>query len=105
MQPVLERGSIDELLTFDVGLIQLSFHTHVFTQYMQRCFQSKCYNNYFRQIVQRVCTLVLFIIFVIPRAHNILILLLTPLIYYHRVGDSISRDERDVPLTQYIINA
>ena len=25
MQPVLERGSIDKPLTFDVGLIQLSF--------------------------------------------------------------------------------
>ena len=25
MQPVLERGSIDNPLTFDVGLIQLSF--------------------------------------------------------------------------------
>ena len=25
MQPVLERGSIDKTLTFDVGLIQLSF--------------------------------------------------------------------------------
>ena len=30
-------------LTFGVGLIQLSFRTIVFTQYMQRCFQSKCY--------------------------------------------------------------
>ena len=25
MQPVLERGSIDKPLTFDIGLIQLSF--------------------------------------------------------------------------------
>ena len=31
MQPVLELGSIDKPLTFDVGLIQLSFHTSVFT--------------------------------------------------------------------------
>ena len=30
-------------LTFGVGSIQLSFRTIVFTQYMQRCFQSKCY--------------------------------------------------------------
>ena len=29
MQLVLERGSIDKTLTFDVGLIQLSFHTPV----------------------------------------------------------------------------
>ena len=28
---VLERGSIDKPLTFDVGLIQHSFHTNVFT--------------------------------------------------------------------------
>ena len=31
MQPVLERGSIDKSLTFDVGLIQLSFHTTQFS--------------------------------------------------------------------------
>ena len=32
MQPVLERGSIDKPLTFDVGLIQLSFiYTSVFS--------------------------------------------------------------------------
>ena len=34
-------------LSFDVALvyiyIQLSFHAGVFTQYMQMCFQSKCY--------------------------------------------------------------
>ena len=34
MQLVLERGSIDKLLTFDVGLIQLSFHTSVFVHLM-----------------------------------------------------------------------
>ena len=33
----------DKALTFGVGSIQLSFRTIVFTQYMQRCFQSKCY--------------------------------------------------------------
>ena len=31
MQLVLARSSIDELLTFAVSLIQLSFHTCVFT--------------------------------------------------------------------------
>ena len=30
-------------MTFGVGSIQLSFRTIVFTQNMQRCFQSKCY--------------------------------------------------------------
>ena len=38
MEFVLERGSIDKLLTFDIGLIQLSFHTSVFTQCMQGVF-------------------------------------------------------------------
>ena len=33
----------NKALTFGVDLIQLSFRTIVFTQYMQRCFQSKCY--------------------------------------------------------------
>ena len=32
MQLVLERGSIDNPLNFDVALIQLSFHTSVFTR-------------------------------------------------------------------------
>ena len=31
MQLVLERSSIDEPLTFDIGLMQLNFHTSVFT--------------------------------------------------------------------------
>ena len=30
-------------LTFGVDSIQLSYSTIVFTQYMQTCFQSKCY--------------------------------------------------------------
>ena len=52
MQPVLELGPIDKPVTFDVGLIQLSFiYTSVFTKYMQ----------HFSQIAPRVCTLVLFI--------------------------------------------
>ena len=33
----------NKALTFGVGSIQLSFRTIVFAQYMQRCFQSKCY--------------------------------------------------------------
>ena len=33
----------NKALTFGVGSIQLSFRTIVFTQYMQRYFQSKCY--------------------------------------------------------------
>ena len=41
MQPVLERGSIDKPLTFDVGLIQLSFHTSLFTL-IHATFQSNC---------------------------------------------------------------
>ena len=44
MQTVLEQGSIDKPLTFDVGLIQLGF--------IPICFS---------QIVPRVCTSVLFI--------------------------------------------
>ena len=51
MQPVLERGSIDKPLTFDVGLIQLSF--------IPVCSPNTC--NIFSQIAPRVCTLVLFI--------------------------------------------
>ena len=31
MQIVLERGSIDKPLTFNIGLLQLIFHTSVFT--------------------------------------------------------------------------
>ena len=31
MQIVLERGFIDKLLTFNIGLLQLIFHTSVFT--------------------------------------------------------------------------
>ena len=38
MQNMLEQGP-----DFCVGSIKFSFRTIVFTQYMQRCFQSKCY--------------------------------------------------------------
>ena len=63
MQPVLERGSIDKLLTFDVGLIQLSFHpVSVFVRLMHTKVFSIQMLQYFNQIVLRVCTLVLFII-------------------------------------------
>ena len=34
MQIVLERGSIDKPLTFNIGLLQLIFHTSVFTEYI-----------------------------------------------------------------------
>ena len=42
MQIILERDSIDKPLTFNVWLLQLIFHTSLFTYYifMQRCFQS-----------------------------------------------------------------
>ena len=51
----------NKALTFGVGLIQLSFHTIVFTQYMQKKMFSIQMLLHFSQIVQRVCTLVLFI--------------------------------------------
>ena len=42
MQIILERDSIDKPLTFNICLLQLIFHTSVFTYYifMRRCFQS-----------------------------------------------------------------
>ena len=33
-------------MTFGIGSIQLGFCTIVFTQYMQRCFQYKCYYTF-----------------------------------------------------------
>ena len=56
MQPVLEQSSIDKPLTFDIGLIQLSF--------IPVC-SPNIYMQYFSQIAQRVCTSVLFIIIII----------------------------------------
>ena len=50
MQPVLERGSIDKLLTVDVGLIQLSF--------IPVCSPNTCNISV---KLRMVCTLVLFI--------------------------------------------
>ena len=58
MQPVLERGSIDKPLTFDVGLIQLSF--------IPVCSPNTC-----NQIALRVCTLVLFIVFSIELSPSV----------------------------------
>ena len=60
MQNVLEQGP-----DFRLGSIQLIFRTIVFTQYMQRCFQSQVLLH-FSQIAPRVCTLVLFILLVAP---------------------------------------
>ena len=37
MQIVLERGSIDKPLTFNIGTLQLIFHTSVFTLYIYAC--------------------------------------------------------------------
>ena len=42
MQPVLERGSIDKPLTFDVGLIQLSFIPVCSPIYIIHAFQLNC---------------------------------------------------------------
>ena len=57
MQIILERHSIDKSLTFNVCLLQLIFHTSVFTYYifMQRCFPILASNS------AEGCTLVLFI--------------------------------------------
>ena len=41
MQHVLERGSVDNSLTFDVGLIQLSFHTICSTNMCKGVFNPK----------------------------------------------------------------
>ena len=54
MHTVLEQGSIDKPLTFDVGLIQLSF--------IPVCSLNTC--NISVKIVPRVCTSVLFITYV-----------------------------------------
>ena len=63
MQIILERDSIDKPLTFNLCLLQLIFHTSVFTYYMfmQRCFQSKYSNTCIKFRLGFVCALVLFI--------------------------------------------
>ena len=58
----------------------------------------------------KVCTLVLFILIMISKhsVHNeyfIIILNLLKILIIIESVDSLSRDERDVPLTQYITNA
>ena len=64
MQPVLERGSIDKHLTFDVGLIQLSFIpvcSPIIFIIIHATFQSNC---------ARVCTLVLFMFSLLRIIHG-----------------------------------
>ena len=59
MQIILERDFIDRPLTFNIGLLQLIFHTSVFTYYI---FMLGVFNPNIPIILPRVCTLVLFII-------------------------------------------
>ena len=65
MQTVLEQGSIDKPLTFDVGLIQLSF--------IPVC-SLNIYMQHFSQIVPRVCTSVLFSFYWFLSAFNVFFL-------------------------------
>ena len=37
----MKRGSIDNLLTFNIGLLQLSFHTSVFTVHLIHIYACK----------------------------------------------------------------
>ena len=57
MQLLLERGSIDKTLTFEVGLI---YTTQLISYQCVQC----CSPNTCSQIEPRVCTLVLFIIII-----------------------------------------
>ena len=57
---------LDELLTFDVGSIHLSFR--MYTIYVHPIHVKAFSIQHFSQIVPRVCTLVLFIIFIIIAA-------------------------------------
>ena len=64
MQIVLERGSIDKLLTFNIGLLQLIFHTNIFINLIHmhaKVFTIQIF-QYLRQIPQRVYNSVLFIV-------------------------------------------
>ena len=61
MQTVLEQGFIDKSLTFNIGVLQLIFHTSVFLIHMHAKVFSIQIFQYFHQIPPRVCTLVLFI--------------------------------------------
>ena len=69
MQIILERDSIDNPLTFNHCLLQLIFHTSVFVRLLHihaKVFSIQIF-QYLRQILPRVCTLVLFIFLVIAR--------------------------------------
>ena len=55
---IVARDSIDKPLTFNICLLQLIFHTSVFTS-TYAC--KGAFNPNIRQIPPRVCTLVLFI--------------------------------------------
>ena len=60
MQPVLEQGSIDKTLTFDVGLIELSFipvcspNTATF---QSNCAEGLNFNAFHCQCKERTCTM------------------------------------------------
>ena len=60
MQPVLERGSIDKPLTFDVGFIQVSFHIYQSVHLIHATFQSNC-----AQGLHFSAFIVLFVFFVV----------------------------------------
>ena len=64
MQLVLERGSIDEPLNFDVGLIQLTLHHCAHLKHAKVFSIQKL--QYFSQIATRVCTecVYVFILFI-----------------------------------------
>ena len=59
---VLERGIIDKSMNFDIGLIQLSFHTCVHLMHV-KVFSIQVF-QYFSQVVPRVFTLVLFYLYI-----------------------------------------
>ena len=58
MQPVLERGSIDKPLTFDIGLIQLSFIPVCSATFQSNCAEGLLFINP-RRACARVTVLVL----------------------------------------------
>ena len=58
MQPVLERGSIDKPLTFDIGLIQLSSYQCV--HLIHATFQSNCSEGLHFSAFHSVCVSVCF---------------------------------------------
>ena len=72
MQPVLEQSSIDKPLTFDIGLIQLSF--------IPVC-SPNIYMQYFSQIAQRVCTLVLLLLLLLVYYYYFIIIIIIIISY------------------------